>query len=70
MHPRDDAANLHLRTRLDGAFAMARGDAREWVTGLLLQLEAAIDAQDLAALTVLRRDLHAALDAFEASHVT
>jgi molecular chaperone HscC len=70
VHPRVDAANLHMRTRLDGAYAMARGEARDWVTGLLLQLDAAIDAQDAAALVTLRRELHEQLDAFEARHVT
>ena len=49
---------------------MARSDTRDWVTDLLLQFDTAIEAQDKAALVPLRRDLHAALDAFEASHVT
>jgi molecular chaperone HscC len=70
VHPRDDAANLHLRTRLDAAYAMARGDARDWVTALLLQLNDAIDAQDTAALATLRAKMHADLDAFEARLVT
>jgi molecular chaperone HscC len=70
VHPRDDAANLHLRARLDAAFAMARGDARIWVTDMLLTFDTAIDAQDKAALATLRHDLHAQLDTFEAQHVT
>jgi molecular chaperone HscC len=70
VHPRDDAANLHLRARLDAAFAMARGDARNWVTDMLLTFDAAIDAQDKSALATLRHDLHAQLDTFEAQHVT
>ncbi len=68
-HPREDAANLHLRARLDAAFAMARGPSRPWVTGLILRLEEALDAQDPDALDILRKDLHAALDRFEADHV-
>ena len=69
-HPRDDAANIHLRTRIEAAYGMARAEARDWVANLLVQLDAAIDAQDPHALTALRRDLHKALDEFEAHYVT
>jgi len=69
-HPRDDAANIHLRTRIEAAYGMARAEARDWVASLLVQLDAAIEAQDPHALTELRRDLHQALDEFEAHYVT
>jgi molecular chaperone HscC len=69
-HPRDEAANIHLRTRLEAVYAMARGQARDWVTGLLLQFDAAIEAQDQAMLATLRAELHDQIDAFEAQHVT
>lgn len=49
---------------------MSRDRGRTWVTSLLLQLDAAIESQDKAALVPLRTELHAALDAFEAAHVT
>jgi hypothetical protein len=39
------------------------------VTGLLLQLEEAMEAQDKPALATLRDRLHADLDAYEAGHV-
>jgi molecular chaperone HscC len=70
VHPRDDAQNLHLRTRLDAAYAMARGDARDWVSALIVQFDVAIDAQDPRALATLRQQLHAELDVFEGRHVT
>jgi molecular chaperone HscC len=69
-HPRADAANIHLRSRLEAAYAMANGEARYWVTGLLLQFDAAITCQDLRGLAALRTELHAQLDAFEALDVT
>jgi molecular chaperone HscC len=69
VHPRADAENLHLKSRLEAAYAMARGDARDWVTSLLLAFDAAIDAQDKPAIAKLRTELHEALDRFEADHV-
>ena len=69
-HPRDDAANIHLRTRLEAAYAMTREEARLWVSGLLVQFDAAIDSQDKRTIDTLRDDLHKALDEFEAHHVT
>ncbi len=68
-HPRDDARNIHLRARIEACYAMAREDAREWVQSLLLRLEDAIDRQDTQALTILRDELHQALDRFEADYV-
>jgi molecular chaperone HscC len=70
IHPRDEAANIHLRARIEAAYAMARADARDWVTSLLLQFDTAVEAQDKPALATLRPQIHAALDAFEAGHVT
>lgn len=69
VHPRDEAANIHLRARIEATYANARGPARDWVTGLLLQLDTAIEAQDKQALASLRDRLHADLDAYEADHV-
>jgi molecular chaperone HscC len=69
VHPRSDAENLHLKSRLEAAFAMARGDARDWVKGLLVSFDSAIDSQDKPAIAKLRTDLHEALDRFEADHV-
>ena len=68
-HPRDDAQNIHLRARIEAAYAMARDDARNWLTSVLLQLDAAIDRQDPRALADLRAELHQALDQFEADYV-
>ncbi len=70
VHPREDAANIHMRTRLEAAYAMSRADARDWVTHLLVQFDTALDAQDKAALATLRTELHKALDEFEAQYVT
>ena len=70
VHPREDAANIHLRTRLEAAYAMSRADARDWVTHLLVQFDTALDAQDKAALATLRAELHQTLDDFEAQYVT
>lgn len=69
-HPRDDAANIHLRTRIEAAYGMARAEARDWVADLLVQLDAAVEVQDPHALADLRRDLHQALDEFEGHYVT
>ncbi|NTT86106.1 Hsp70 family protein [Tabrizicola fusiformis] len=68
-HPRDDARNIHLRVRIEACYAMARGDARDWVLHLMLQLDDAIERQDTPALTELRAELHHALDRFEADYV-
>lgn len=69
-HPRDEAENIYLRSRIEAAYAMAHGEARHWVAGLLVQFDTAVEAQDKAALAALRPGLHKALDAFEADHVT
>ncbi|WP_435259709.1 Hsp70 family protein [Thioclava sp. FR2] len=68
-HPRDEAENIYLRSRIEAAYAMAHGEARTWVAGLLVQFDTAVEAQDKHALKALRPDLHKALDAFEAGHV-
>jgi molecular chaperone HscC len=70
VHPRDEAANLHLRTRLEAAYAMARADGRYWVSRMLFDFDAAIDAQDKQVLGKMRKAIHEAIDAFEANHVT
>ncbi|WP_155947374.1 Hsp70 family protein [Pseudorhodobacter ferrugineus] len=70
VHPRDDAANLHLRARLEAAYAMARADGRQWVTQMLVDFDTAIDAQDKQALEAMRKRMHQAIDDFEAHHVT
>lgn len=70
VHPRSEAANIHLRTRLEAAFAMSKGLGRDFVTALLLRFGAAIEAQDKAARTPLRAELHSTLDQIEAHHVT
>ena len=70
VHPRTDAANIHLRTRLEAAYAMSQADARDWVAGLLVQFDIAIDAQDQAALAIMRAEFHKILDDFEANYVT
>ncbi len=69
-HPRDEAANIHLRTRLEAAYAQSRAEARAWVADLLVQFDAAVDGQDRAAIEAMRTDLHKALDDFEARDVT
>jgi molecular chaperone HscC len=69
VHPRADAENLHLTSRLEAAYAQARGDARDWVKSLLVAFDAAIDAQDKQAIATLRTELHQALDRFEGDHV-
>jgi molecular chaperone HscC len=69
VHPRADAENLHLKSRLEAAYAMARGEARDWVQGLVVAFDAAIDGQDKPAIAALRAEMHQALDRFEADHV-
>jgi molecular chaperone HscC len=69
-HPREEAANIHLRTRIEAAYGMARAEARDYITGLLLQFDTAIEAQDKTVLATLREGLHKALDEFEAHYVT
>jgi molecular chaperone HscC len=69
-HPRDEAANLHLRARLEAAYAMTRGDGRGWVTRMLVDFDAAIERQDKQALETMRKAIHKTLDEFEAHHVT
>lgn len=66
---REEAETLHLIARIEAAFAGSRGEVRAWAQGLMVQLDTALEAQDRAALSALRADLHAALDAFEAGHV-
>jgi molecular chaperone HscC len=66
---RAEAENLALLARIEAAFAMARGEARDWAQALLVQFETALEAQDRGALGALRSQIHAALDAFEAGHV-
>lgn len=68
--PREDAEDLYLRARIKAAYATVRPDLRQWVQGLLAQLDAGLKAQDKAALTELRAALRKALDAVEAGHVT
>lgn len=70
IHPRQEAANIHLRTRLEAVYAIARGAARDWVTQLLLRFDVAVDSQNPTTLAALRTEIHADLDAFEAQHVT
>jgi molecular chaperone HscC len=70
VHPRDGAENLHLRARLDAAYAMGRGEARENILNMISSLDQAIEAQDLAALATLRKSLHGILDIMEGQHVT
>lgn len=70
VHPRDEAANLHLRARLEAAYAMARAESRDWVTRMLVEFDAGLEAQDKQALEAMRKAMHSALDAFEANHVT
>lgn len=70
VHPRDEAANLHLRSRLEAAYAMARADGRQWVTQMLIDFDATIEGQDKQALDLMRKQMHQAIDAFEANHVT
>lgn len=69
VHPRKDAQNLHLRTRPEAAFALARGEARQWVTSLIVAFDAALEEQDLTRIEKLRAELHDALDRFETDHV-
>lgn len=69
VHPRTEAENLHLRSRLEAAYAQARGEARDWVTQLLLAFDAALESQDRAEVARLRGELHQRLDQFEADHV-
>lgn len=68
-HPRAEAENLHLHARLEAAYAQARGEARNWVTGLIIAFDAAVEAQDKPAIAKLRAELHEALDRFEADYV-
>lgn len=70
VHPREDSANIHLRARLEAAYAMSRADGRDWVTDLLVEFDTALEAQDKSALTKLRAEFHQALDDFEAHYVT
>lgn len=70
VRPREDAANIHLRTRLAAAYAMSRADARDQATHLLVQFDTALDAQDKAALAALPTELHKTLDEFAAQYVT
>lgn len=70
VHPRDEAANLHLRARLESAYAMTRGDGRDWVTRMLVDFDAAMDRQDKQALEEMRKSMHNTLNEFEAHHVT
>jgi molecular chaperone HscC len=69
VHPRDDAANLHMQARLQAAYAMARDDGRAWVTDLLVRFDQTVDGQDPVAIAALRVELHQALDDFEAHYV-
>jgi molecular chaperone HscC len=68
-HPRDDAAVIHLRARLEAAYAMSRDDARDWVTHLLVRIDTAVDRQEKAPLADLMAETHRLLDDFEAGHV-
>lgn len=67
--PREEAANILLNRRIEALYAQARGAERDWLSGLLLQMDAAMGAQDKQALAALRSRLHAALDDYEAGHV-
>ncbi|MGO4908854.1 hypothetical protein ACEN2J_11050 [Pseudorhodobacter sp. W20_MBD10_FR17] len=42
----------------------------DWISRLLIDFDAAIDAQDKQALEKMRKAMHEAIDAFEANHVT
>lgn len=69
VHPRSEAENLHVVTRLETAYAQSRGEGREWVQSLLVAFDAAINGQDKPAIARLRDELHEALDRFEADYV-
>jgi molecular chaperone HscC len=69
IHPRAEAENLHLKSRLEAAYAQSRGEARDWVARLLVSFDAAIEAQDKLAIAKLRAELHETLDRFEGDHV-
>lgn len=69
LHPRSEAENLHLSSRLEAAYARARADARHWVTGLIVRFDTALESQDKASIAALRAELHEVLDRFEADHV-
>jgi molecular chaperone HscC len=68
-HPRNDAEIAFLHARIEAAYAMAKSDAREWLGDLLVQLDAAIERQNPTELAQLSKDLHQAIDEFEASYV-
>ena len=69
VHPRDEAANIHLRARIEQCYAMARFGEREEIQQMLLVFEAAIERQEPAEIEKLRDELTQALDRFEAGYV-
>lgn len=69
VHPREDAENLALRSRIEQCYAMARLDQRDLVQNMLVVFDSAVAGQDLAEIERVRAEITAELDLFEAEYV-